>query len=194
MKQSQLSAGQLIDGVELITHPQHIDHRGSFVEVFKGSWDFNFAPVQWSIVKSKAKVFRGMHYHNRHDEYFCLVSGIAIVGLKDLRPDSDSYLRSCIYELQADQISSVYFPHGVLHGWYFPVDSVHLQGVSETYEDYSSDDNMGCFWGDQDLQIDWPFEDAILSDRAAGFPSLRALMRSLGMSTEDLQVFSEDQS
>lgn len=175
MVESRLIGGTVIADVDLIKHQSFNDIRGSFTEVFQASWKTSIQPVQWSIIKSQAQVFRGMHYHQRHEEYFCLIQGRCVVGLKDLRPDSGTYLTSARYELCDSDMASLCFPRGILHGWYFYCDSIHLQAVSESYATYGIDDNDGCPWSDPDLNIAWPFEDALVSSRAANFPSLKEL-------------------
>ncbi len=181
--QSQMSrgliSGEQLEGVNLIRHEMKADCRGSFTEVFQHSWDLKFEPCQWSIVHSVPEVLRGMHYHRRHDEYFGLISGKCLVGLVDLRPESSTYLSNALYALDDSNISSLCFPRGILHGWYFLSDSIHLQGVSESFADYGSDDNFGCHWNDPELGIDWPFDRAILSERAEGFGSFSHLMETL---------------
>ena len=168
---SSLISGSPIDGVELRKLTEHTDHRGSFAEVFQRHWGTCMAPVQWSVVKSAPQVFRGMHLHLRHDEYFSLLTGHAYVGLKDVRKGSPTDGVYALYELHADDIAAIIFPRGLLHGWYFLEPSIHLQAVSEAYADYHSDDNWGVYWNAADLGIPWPFKTATVSHRAGDFPT-----------------------
>ena len=176
-----LVSGVQFEGVRLISHEMKVDQRGIFTEVFQHSWGLKFEPTQWSIVHSVPEVFRGMHYHRRHDEYFGLIAGNCLVGLVDLRPESSTYLSHALYALDDSNISSLCFPRGILHGWYFLSDSIHLQGVSESFADYGSDDNFGCHWKDPALGIDWPFKTAIVSERADRFGSLSDLLKTLAL-------------
>lgn len=155
------------------------DHRGSFTEVFQRHWGTCLTPVQWSVVQSKAGVMRGVHLHKRHDEYFALLSGHAYVGLRDMRPGSPTEDVSALFEFSGAQLACLVFPLGLLHGWYFSEDSLHLQAVSESYVDYHKEDNLGCFWGDPDIGIPWPFQTAIVTQRAQDFPTFKALSASL---------------
>ena len=152
------------------------DLRGCFTEVHHAAHNSDVNFVQWSIVQSKPQVFRGMHYHKRHAECFCMVAGKCLVGLKDLRPESSTFLRTALYQLDGQDLSSVYFPAGILHGWYFVENSTHLQGVSESYKSYAEDDNHGCIWNDPDLDIDWPFSAVITSERASTFGRLSDIL------------------
>ena len=169
-----------IHGVRLRRLTMNRDERGSFTELFSEGWELPIDPVQWSLVASRRKVLRGMHLHLRHDEYFAVVRGRACVGLYHLRPDSPTAGGSSLSELNAASLHCLCFPRGVLHGWYFYEDSLHLQAVSESYQDYHPDDNLGCLWFDKELKIPWPDPAPIVSARAASFPTLRELVDSLG--------------
>ncbi len=179
MSRSKLISGVEIQDSQLVLLDEKKDQRGSFTEVFQNHWQSCMAPVQWSFVKSEAGVFRGMHLHLRHDEYFCLASGHCFLGLKDLRESSSTYNEYALYELFGSSMAALIFPQGLLHGWYFTEPSTHIQAVSESYVDYGKDDNWGCRWNAVDLGIPWPFTSAILSERAEGFPSVRDLEASL---------------
>lgn len=178
---SRVVAGSAIDGVALRRLNMHPDHRGCFTEVFQRSWNTCITPAQWSVVHSHAGVFRGVHLHRRHAEYFSVLQGRASVGLRDIRPWSPT--RDCwvMYELSGADLACITFPLGILHGWYFHEDTLHLQAVSEVYVDYGKDDNWGCVWSDPALQIPWPItSEPIVTYRAGDFPSMRTLIDALG--------------
>lgn len=174
-----LVAGCKIEGVRLRTHDSHSDERGTFTEVFSTEWSDAFDAQQWSIVESRRNVFRGLHLHRRHHECFLLLNGRACIGLYDLRDESSTAGGYALYELSDAKKVLILFPPGILHGWYFHTESMHLQGVTETYNSYQADDNLGCRWDDEDLAIPWPFSSPILSFRAERFPSLRELRRTI---------------
>ena len=83
--ESRIISGSPIADSELIKLIEHPDSRGSFTEVFVKKWGTILDPVQYSVVKSEAEVLRGMHFHRRHDECFCLIKGHCYLGLKDMR-------------------------------------------------------------------------------------------------------------
>jgi dTDP-4-dehydrorhamnose 3,5-epimerase len=172
--------GQMLDGVELYPLSVNRDSRGGFTEVFSEDWGLGIVPTQWSMVSSCRGVLRGLHIHRRHDELFLVVKGRAFVGLRDVRPGSTTRGTSSLMELSADDLTVLTFPPGILHGWYFPEDSVHLQAVSETYGRYKDDDNFGCHWSDPALEIPWPEKPTIVAPRADAFPSLDVLLERLG--------------
>ena len=120
--------GSEIDGVVFKQLKENEDHRGSFTEVYNHRWDLELEAVQWSYVKSEANVFRGLHFHKRHDEYFCLVSGHCQLGLKDMRPNSPTYLNWQLYDLHGSDLSALIFPRRSAVSWCIslpPTDTVH---------------------------------------------------------------------
>lgn len=179
MKKSSLFKGSQIDGVELRHLEVNSDNRGSFTEVFVKSWKTPVDPAQFSFVASDAGVMRGCHFHRNHDEYFCLLKGEASVGLRDERKGSPSYGNWSLYSLFDDDLAALMFPAGLVHGWYFHEASLHLQAVSEAYDDYSNYDNHRVHWLDPDLEIPWPTTDAITSELANSAPSLAKLRCSI---------------
>src|SRR4030095_13252685 len=83
---SGLMRGSTIHGVEFRRLKMNHDFRGCFTEVFQEYWKTCIKPVQWSVVHSHRKVFRGLYLHRRHDEYISVITGHASVGLRDIRP------------------------------------------------------------------------------------------------------------
>lgn len=178
-KLSQLIEGECLQDCELIKLDKNSDVRGSFTEVFQNEWNTPLSPVQWSIVKSNKRVLRGMHYHLNHDEYFCLIKGTCLLGLKDLRPSSHTYMQSSLYSLKGDDPSCVIFPKGIVHGWYFEEESIHLQAVSESYSRYKDNDNFACMWNDPELGIQWPFDNAITVFNGKNITPVQDLPKSI---------------
>jgi dTDP-4-dehydrorhamnose 3,5-epimerase len=169
----------MLHGVRLLPLVPHRDQRGSFTEIFQNDWGLEISPVQWSFVSSKAGVLRGMYLHLRHDEIIIVVRGRASVGLYDLRPDSPTRDQSALFELCEEEPAVLSFNRGIVHGWYFHESSLHLQAVSESYQEYQDDDNLGCHWADPDLGIPWPQRSCILSERSVNLSSLATLKANL---------------
>lgn len=181
---SETKMSRLVDGgdiwqVSLKKLKRHTDRRGSFSEFFRDEWGTVIDPVQWSIVESEANVLRGMHFHRRHDEFFCLVKGHCIVALKDIRSGSPSENVVSVFELFGDDLAALAFPRGLIHGWYFFETSTHVQAVSESYSDYGKDDNWSVSWTASDLGINWPDINPILSERAESFSTVAKLKASI---------------
>jgi dTDP-4-dehydrorhamnose 3,5-epimerase len=167
--------GTFLEGVNLRLLTEHRDARGSFTEIYRDTWDLPITPVQWSIVRSIKGTLRGMRLHLRHTEYFLCIGGRACIGLYDLRPASPTENASMLIHVSGVNPVAVSFPSGIVHGWLFRTDAIHLQAVSETYADYNEDDNLGLHWNDPELNLRWPERPTILSAEAKAFGSLAQL-------------------
>ena len=170
------SVMRLPDGVALHPLASHRDSRGSFTELFRDEWEVGVAPVQWNACSSEAGSFRGVHVHPRHDDYFLLLTGHLTIGLRDLRRGSPTEGLSSIVEMTGDPITAIVMPHGVAHGFYYHAPSLHLYAVSEYW---SVDDELGCHWADPELEIPWPGQPTLVSERDATAPPLAQLLEQL---------------
>lgn len=177
-------APTLPGGVHLTELEPHPDERGTFTEVFRAEWDTGIMPVQWNVVRSEARVLRGVHVHIRHSDYLSVIEGRASIGLVDLRRGSPSERRAAMVELSAETPLALTIPPGVAHGFYFHVPSIHLYSVSR-YWDLS--DELGCHWSDPGLALNWADREPMLSARDAGAGSLEQLLTAV----EPHQPFAE---
>lgn len=159
-------------GVALWPLTMHRDQRGTVFEFFRAEWPTQIAPLQWLVSTSGAGTLRGVHVHLRHDDYFVLLDGRALVGLRDLRPGSPSEGRTALLELRGAAPAALVIPHGVAHGLLFSEASHFVVGATQYYD---CADELGCHWRDPDLGIAWPVELALLSERDAALPPLREL-------------------
>lgn len=160
-----------IDGVALIPLDPHGDERGSFTEVYRHSW-LPETPkmLQSNLSLSRANVLRGLHFHRKQADYWCVTSGTAFIGLYDLRGGSDTVKTKAEIRIVADEKRfGLYIPPGVAHGFYAETD-VALQYLVDQY--FSGEDEFGVAWDDPDATIGWPTDSPILSERDQGNPSL----------------------
>ncbi|MEM9515324.1 MAG: dTDP-4-dehydrorhamnose 3,5-epimerase family protein [Actinomycetota bacterium] len=175
--------GHRIDGVRTRRIERNSDDRGWFAEYFVAGDDQGIDPVQWSVVRSAPRVLRGMHLHVGHDEFFSIVSGRVTLGLHDLRALSPTFGRAATYEFCGADPIQLIFPRGLVHGWLFHEESVHLQATSRAHDDYHPQDNHGCHWSDPELGIAWPMSPTVVAARAEGFGSLRELRATVTSQT-----------
>lgn len=158
-------------GVEVRALRPHGDDRGVFTELFRDEWDL-VRPVQWNVVRSGPGVLRGVHVHRRHDDYLTLIAGRASIGLRDLRPGSDTAGLATVVDLDAERPAAILIPTGVAHGFLFHSSSIHVYSVTHTWD---PEDELGCRWDDPELEIPWPVEPTSVSERDRALPSLAEL-------------------
>lgn len=154
----------------------HRDPRGHLAELFRDEWGVGFHPVQWNLVRSEPRVLRGVHVHANHVDYLSILSGRALVGLKDLRRGSPTEGLACMLPMSGDPVSALVIPPGVAHGFYYLEASMHVYAVSRTFDPA---DELGCRYDDPGLGLAWPEGPMLLSPRDEEAPSLPVLMEIL---------------
>ena len=109
---------------------------------------------------------RGMHYqaapHEETKLVMC-VGGLIFDAIVDLRPDSETYMKSFSAELSLTNRRMLYVPVGVAHGFITLEDSSYVQ--YQIGGDYQPDAARGVRWNDPKFAIDWPIQPVVLSDR-----------------------------
>jgi dTDP-4-dehydrorhamnose 3,5-epimerase len=80
--------GTLPSGVRTIDLTCLVHDRGSLTEIYRQDWWLHGPARQWNLVTSPAGVLRGIHVHLQSAEFYALVAGKALVGYRDVRPDS----------------------------------------------------------------------------------------------------------
>ncbi len=159
-------------GVRIQSLNPHRDDRGVLTEIFREEWAVGCDPVQWNVVHSAARVLRGVHVHVDHDDYLVVISGVLVLGLHDIRPESRSAGCSRLVTLETATPRAVTIPPGVCHGFYFPVPSTLVYAVSAYW---NPRDELGCRFDRGELGLEWPDSTPLLSerdDRAGGYQQM----------------------
>lgn len=164
---------QLPAGVERFALTPHGDERGTCTEIFRRSWRPERDFPQWNLVHSNAGVLRGVHVHPRHDDYFLVATGEAVVGLRDLRPRSSTAGVGVMLSMSGDRPEVIFIPHGVAHGFCFPTAATHLYAVSHYWD---TADELGCRYDDPQLNLTWSVRHPLLSARDKDAGSLADLL------------------
>ncbi|MGH2540257.1 MAG: dTDP-4-dehydrorhamnose 3,5-epimerase family protein [Actinomycetota bacterium] len=158
-------------GARLVDLSTTDDERGAFTEVFRQEW-FSGLPamVQSNLSVSRAGVLRGLHFHRRQADYWCVLEGSAFVALVDVRAGSPTQGRSWWDTFDAGTgLRGLYVPPGVAHG-FFALTDMRLQYLVDRA--FTGDDEFGFAWNDPSTGIPWPASDPIVSERDASNPSL----------------------
>lgn len=164
-----------IAGVRLVHLAPHADDRGSLTETYRREWiPDGREVVQANLSVSRAGVLRGLHWHRRQADYWCVLSGVAFVALVDLRQGSPTRLATFERRIDAAvERLGIAIPPGVAHGFYAETE-VLLQYLVDA--SYSGEDEFGLAWDDPDLGLAWPSSTPILSERDRANPSLAEVL------------------
>jgi dTDP-4-dehydrorhamnose 3,5-epimerase len=102
-----------------------------------------------------------------------MASGECLIGLKDVRYRSPTFGLVSLLQLSCEVPNLIVVPPGVVHGLYFPVDSILLTVESDFYD---QSEEIPCRWDDKELGIPWPFTSPILSDKDAQAQTYQEMM------------------
>ena len=159
-----------IQEIILVTPRIFKDNRGIFFESFKQS---EFAAngitekfIQDNISKSSKGVLRGLHYQiNPHAQgklVRCLSGSIFDVAV-DIRKSSSTFGQWVSVELNNENQQMVYIPPGFAHGFY--TQSEKAEVMYKVTEEYNSNSERGIIWNDEEISINWPSTNALLSEK-----------------------------
>ena len=166
---------ELPEGVILRTLTRHEDARGSLYELYRAEWTPVPPFLQWNVARSVPKVLRGVHVHPRHCDYLHVLTGEMRLGLHDLRPDDPAARTTCVVTLQGADPTVIFVPPGVCHGFFFPVETTYIYGLSTGW---SMNEELGCRYDDPALGLDWGVSAPLLSPRdtapATDYGAMRA--------------------
>ncbi|MFE4028342.1 dTDP-4-dehydrorhamnose 3,5-epimerase [Priestia sp. YIM B13551] len=154
------------------------DHRGFFTESYnKGIFtqngiDMDFIQDNHSLSQQPGTL-RGMHYQLNDKAQTKLVRvtrGAIYDVIVDIRKGSPTYGEWQGFILSADNKRQLLVPKGFAHGFCTIVENTEVQYKVD--ELYSPEHDRGIAWNDPALNIDWPFNNPVLSDKDTKHPTL----------------------
>ena len=161
------------------------DHRGWFTESFKSDtyrhYNLDYTFVQDNLSFSSKGVLRGLHFQKQPYEQGKLIkviSGKVLDVALDLRPDSMTFGKHYKVILNGDQQNLFYLPEGFAHGFVALEDSYLFYKCTQLYHKES---DSGIAYNDPELNIDWGFDNPILSEKDKNLPSFAAFRSSIGL-------------
>lgn len=171
-----------IPDVILIKPKVFNDGRGFFMETYKKP-DFERAGIKWEFVqdnhsKSKYGVLRGLHFQREpyaQAKIVRCIRGVIYDVAVDLRKDSPTFGKWVGIVLSEHNKWQLYIPRGFAHG--FVVLSDVAEVVYKVDNVYAPDYEGGIIWNDQDIGIDWPIDNPILSEKDKNWPTLRKAIK-----------------
>lgn len=145
-----------IVGIEFKQLQTFSDKRGFFRELIRVTDDpfFDVGFGQWSHSFMFNGVIKAWHYHNIQTDYFYVASGVARIGLCDLRSDSPTYKKTMDF-LMGDYQNGfiVKIPPGIAHGVKAINDSVNLMYLMS--HTYNPTDEIKIPYNTKDIDFDW---------------------------------------
>jgi len=154
------------------------DHRGFFTESYnkemfqQNGIDMDFIQDNHSLSQQPGTL-RGMHYqlNNKAQTKLVRVTRGAIYDvIVDIRKGSPTYGEWQGFILSADNKRQLLVPKGFAHGFCTIVENTEVQYKVD--ELYSPEHDRGIAWNDPALNIDWPFNSPVLSDKDTKHPTL----------------------
>ncbi len=154
------------------------DSRGFFMETYKYS-EFKENGIEYEFVqdnhsKSKKGVLRGLHYQLRPMEQGklvrCIRGRIWDVAV-DIRKGSPWYKKWVAVELSEENKLMLWVPPGFAHGFIALEDNTEV--IYKVTKEYAPELDRGIIWNDPDIDIKWPIENPILSEKDSKLPRLK---------------------
>jgi dTDP-4-dehydrorhamnose 3,5-epimerase len=164
-------------GVLKITPDVFEDARGCFFESFRAErYRAHGIPAgfsQDSVSESRKGVLRGLHFQWPHAQgklVYVLLGEVFDVAV-DVRPGSKSFGLWAGHRLSAENRAQLWIPEGFAHG--FCVLSERALFAYKCTTSYDAASEQAIRWDDEDLEIEWPVKDPVLSPKDAAAPRLR---------------------
>lgn len=145
------------------------DQRGYFYETYQNEkYDdigINKTFVQDNMSFSKKGVLRGLHFQLEapQGKLVFVVKGEVFDVAVDIRNESPTFGRWYGTILNDENHKQLYIPEGFAHGFYVLSEVAYFYYKCTSL--YRPDDEYGIIWNDPDINIDWPNNTPILSDK-----------------------------
>jgi dTDP-4-dehydrorhamnose 3,5-epimerase len=130
------------------------DDRGCFMEIVREDDPFFTRFGQSNFTITYPGVVKAWHWHREQDDLWFVTSGMAQVGLHDLREDSPTRGQTDVFYLGDQNRALLFIPRGVAHG-YRVLGTVPLGLVYYTTRRYDPHDELRRPWNDPTIGFDW---------------------------------------
>ena len=150
-----------LEDVLLIRPDLPEDERGYFYEVFnerefneKTGGKYDFHTLQENESKSKAGVFRGLHFQKAPYEQAKLVrvlKGRVVDFAVDIRKDSPTFGKCVFANLTEENKRQFFIPRGFAHGFYVFSEEAVFEYKCDNY--YNKESEGGIRWDDENIEV-----------------------------------------
>lgn len=157
------------------------DARGYFYESFNVKEFESLTGIQANFIQdnqshSSKGTLRGLHFQKGNAAQAKLVrvtKGSAYDVAVDLRPDSPTFKQWYGIELTEENHLQFFIPRGFAHAFIALEDNTIFQYKVDNY--YSSVNDGGVIWNDEELAITWPKLKLALSEKDKNLPAVKSL-------------------
>lgn len=158
-----------LPGVVIFEPNRFGDQRGFFMETFQrdryaeAGLDREF--VQDNFSRSRQGVLRGLHYQlqNPQGKLVTVMRGEIYDVALDMREYSDTYGEWVGVRLSGENGRQLYIPPGFAHGFCVLSEEADFHYKCTDFYDPASERSV--VWNSPELQIDWPIENPIVSEK-----------------------------
>ena len=157
------------------------DGRGYFYESFNEQVFESLVGIKVNFIQdnqsySSKGTLRGLHFQKgdtAHAKLVRVIKGSAYDVAIDLRPDSPTFKQWYGVELSEENHLQFLIPRGFAHAFVALEDDTIFQYKVDNY--YSSVNDGGVIWNDEELGITWPELELELSEKDKNLPKLNQL-------------------
>jgi len=167
-----------ISDVILVEAKSFPDERGFFLESFKESaFHANGIKVRFiqdNLTHSIKGVLRGLHYQKAPKAQAKLVTalrGEIFDVAVDVRKNSPTYGKWVSGILSEQNHKLLYIPEGFAHGYCVLSDETDI--FYKVNQEYSPEHDSGFIWNDPEINVKWPIDKPIISERDQKLPLLK---------------------
>ena len=171
-----------LDGCVIIEPKVFGDERGFFLETFQAERYGREAGIKLPFVqdnhsRSSKSVLRGLHFQRTKPQgkLVRVVRGQVYDVAVDIRTGSPTYGQWEGLILSEENKAQLWVPSGFAHGFVVLSDTADFEYKCTDY--YDPSDEGGILWNDPDLDIPWPIDNPILSNKDASADRLADLKR-----------------
>ena len=171
-----------LDGCVIIEPKVFGDERGFFLEAFQAERYSSEAGIALPFVqdnhsRSSRSVLRGLHFQKTKPQgkLVRVVRGQVYDVAVDIRKGSPTYGQWEGLILSEENKTQLWVPPGFAHGFVVLSDTADFEYKCTDY--YDPSDEGSILWNDPDLDISWPVESPVLSNKDANASRLVGLKR-----------------
>lgn len=168
-----------LPGVLIIEPKAFGDARGFFLETFQSEryakTGITLPFVQDNHSRSQRGVLRGLHLQRKRPQgkLVSVSRGSVFDVAVDINPQSATFGEYVGIELSDDNHLQLWIPPGYAHGFCVLSEVADFQYKCTDF--YYPEDEAGIIWNDPDVNIAWPLDNPLLSEKDQKLPRLREL-------------------